>query len=148
MSDLVRYPRQSIRAISLGFITHGDRVFVAEGYDHVNQSHFYRPLGGGIDFGETSINALKREFQEELRAELTNIQLLACLENIFTYNGKPGHEVIFFYQCDFTDQRFYGQNEVSFMEEEDIHLARWIEGDRFKSGELRLVPPACIHYLP
>jgi 8-oxo-dGTP pyrophosphatase MutT (NUDIX family) len=144
----MRYPKEKIRAIALGLICEGDRVFVAEGYDYVEERQFYRALGGGIDFGETSQDALKREFQEELGASLTNITLLTCLENIFVYNGKPGHEIIFLYQCDFADPGFYRQDEVTFMEGDDKHLARWVRGDRFKSGELHLVPDACLQYLP
>jgi len=41
-------------------------------------------MGGGVDFGETSRDALQREFQEEIQAELTNIRHLGCLENLFT----------------------------------------------------------------
>ena len=122
-------------------------MFVSEGYDEIKQSYFYRALGGGIDFGESSEDALRREFQEELQAELTNIKLIDCVENLFVYNGKPGHEIIFLYQCDFVDSKFYEAEEISFIEGSDTHIARWIAGDRFTSGELRLVPPACVAYV-
>ena len=148
MSDAIRYPRQKIRPIALGLVAHGDRILVAEGYDHTKQRTFYRALGGGIDFGETSLDALKREFHEELGAELINPCFLACLENIFVYNGKPGHEIIFLYRCDFADPAFYASDEVPFVEGDDTRLARWVEGDRFKTGDLLLVPEACMQYLP
>jgi NADH pyrophosphatase NudC (nudix superfamily) len=67
-----------IRLLALGLIRNGDRTFLAQGYDPVKQQTFYRALGGGVDFGETSYDALTREFQEELQAELTNIQYLGC----------------------------------------------------------------------
>ncbi len=57
-----------IRALVLGLIRKGDRILVAEGYDSVKQEFFYRSLGGGVEFGETSLEALKREFQEEIQA--------------------------------------------------------------------------------
>jgi 8-oxo-dGTP pyrophosphatase MutT (NUDIX family) len=72
-----------IRTLALGLIRDGDRTFLSEGYDPVKQQIFYRALGGGVDFGETSYDALKREFQEELQAELTNIKYLGCIENLF-----------------------------------------------------------------
>ena len=53
-----------IRVIVLGLIQDGDRLFVSEGYDPVKQQTFYRALGGGVDFGETSHAALQREFHE------------------------------------------------------------------------------------
>ena len=63
-----KYPQ--VRALVLGLIRSGDRLLVGEGYDSVKQSFFYRCLGGGVEFGETSLDALKREFQEEIQAEL------------------------------------------------------------------------------
>ena len=60
-----------IRILALGLIRDGDRIFISEGYDPGKQQTFYRVLGGGVDFGETSRDALQREFQEEIQAELT-----------------------------------------------------------------------------
>ncbi|XGW00558.1 MAG: NUDIX hydrolase [Leptolyngbya sp. BL-A-14] len=136
-----------IRAIVLGLIQSGSRLFVSEGFDPVKQDHFYRALGGGIEFGETSLDALKREFQEELQAELTNIHYLGCLENLFIYDGKPGHELVQLYRCDFVDRTFYQREQIPFSDSDQTYTAHWIERDRFHSGELRLVPPQCLQYL-
>lgn len=136
-----------IRVIVLGLISDGTRLFVGAGYDSVKQQAFYRALGGGVDFGETSVAALQREFQEEIQAELTNIEYLACIENLFTYEGKPGHELIQFYRCDFADPRFYQIDSVQVKDSTVEYTALWVECDRFKSGELRLVPKVCLQYL-
>jgi 8-oxo-dGTP pyrophosphatase MutT (NUDIX family) len=70
--------------------------------------HSYcRPLGGGIEFGETSAEAIVREIREELRAEITNLRLIGTLENIFTYLGSPGHEIIQIYDGEFVDHGLY-----------------------------------------
>ncbi len=69
--------RQQIRALGLGLIRDGDRILVAEGYDSVKQRFFYRCLGGGVEFGEASLDALKQEFQ----AELGTIRYLGVSEN-------------------------------------------------------------------
>jgi 8-oxo-dGTP pyrophosphatase MutT (NUDIX family) len=97
-------------------------------------------MGGGVDFGETSLEALQREFQEEIQADLTNINFLGCLENLFTFNGKPGHEILFVYQCDFADAKFYQLEQLVFAEGERKKRGLWVEINRFKSGELNLVP--------
>ena len=138
--------KQRIRAIALGLIQNGSRLFVSEGFDPVKQEPFYRALGGGIEFGETSLEALKREFREELQAELTNIHYLGCLENVFTFNGKPGHELVQLYRCAFADQTFYQREQIPFTDSDQTYTAFWIERDRFRSGELRLVPPDCLQY--
>jgi 8-oxo-dGTP pyrophosphatase MutT (NUDIX family) len=104
-----------IRVLALGLIREGDRIFISEGYDPVKQQTFYRVMGGGVEFGETSYDALKREFQEEIQAELTNIKYLGCLENLFTFNGQPGHEIIQLYQCDFVDPKFYQLEQLVFL---------------------------------
>ncbi|MCT7984442.1 NUDIX hydrolase [Laspinema sp. A4] len=139
--------KPKIRVITLGLIQDKNRLFVSEGYDSVKHQSFYRPLGGGLDFGETSLEALKREFQEEVKGELTNIHYLGCLENIFIYNGKPGHEIIQLYRCDFRDRKFYELDSVPFFEGNRQGKALWIEIDRLTSGELVLVPHQLLDFI-
>ncbi|QSJ16990.1 NUDIX hydrolase [Nostoc sp. UHCC 0702] len=137
-----------IRVLALGLIRDGDRIFVSEGYDSVKQDKFYRALGGGVDFGETSRDALKREFLEEIQAELTNIRYLGCIENLFTFNGRQGHEIIQLYQCDFAQPKFYQLESLIFSESATHHhKALWIDISQFKSGKLRLVPEVFFDYL-
>ncbi|MEI2580727.1 NUDIX hydrolase [Scytonema sp. PRP1] len=135
-----------IRVLALGLIRDGNRIFVSQGYDPVKQQTFYRAMGGGVDFGETSLEALKREFQEEIQAELTNIRYLGCLENIFTFNGQSGHEIIQLFESDFVDPKFYQLDKLDFSEGERQKTALWVDVNRFKSGELRLVPEQFLDY--
>jgi 8-oxo-dGTP pyrophosphatase MutT (NUDIX family) len=136
-----------IRVLVLGIIRDGDRLFLGEGYDPVKQTPFYRCLGGGVDFGETSLEALKREFQEEIQAELKNIEYVSCLENIFTYKGKPKHEIIQLYRCDFVDPQLYQIDEIPFSEGDRQKRALWIEIPRFESEELHIVPEGFLRYV-
>lgn len=136
-----------IRVLALGLIKKGDRTFISEGYDPIKQQTFYRAMGGGVDFGETSFEALQREFQEEIQAELTNIHYLGCIENLFTFNGKQGHEILQVYECDFVDPKFYQLENLVFAEGERKKTALWVEISRFKSGELKLVPEHFFEYL-
>ncbi|WP_416675867.1 NUDIX hydrolase [Egbenema bharatensis] len=135
-----------IRVITLGLIQREDCLLVSEGYDSLEQQAFYRMLGGGVEFGETSLEALQREFREELQAELTNIQYLGCLENLFTYQGQPGHELVQLYRCDLSDPHLYEQESLMGYEGTEPFEARWIEGERFQSGMLRLVPERCLEF--
>jgi 8-oxo-dGTP pyrophosphatase MutT (NUDIX family) len=140
------FPRQ-IRVLALGIIHSGDRIFISEGYDPANQQTFYRALGGGVDFGETSLEALQREFMEEIQAELTNIQYLGCLENLFVFNDNPGHELLQIYRCDFADPKFYELESLTFNEGDRQKTALWVDVARFRTGELRLVPEPFLAYL-
>ncbi|MEM9537991.1 MAG: NUDIX domain-containing protein [Cyanobacteria bacterium P01_E01_bin.42] len=136
-----------IRVLALGLIRDGDRLFLSEGYDRVKDERFYRALGGGVDFGETSLIALQREFQEELQADLTNIHYLGCLESLFTFNGKAKHEILQVYQCDFANVNFYQREEIFFNEGKREKKALWIPRDRCLSGELKIVPKSFLTYL-
>lgn len=131
---------ETIRVLALGIIRQGDRIFISQGFDPVKQQTFYRAMGGGVDFGETSLEALRREFWEEIEAQLTNIKYLGCLENIFTYNGQPGHEIIQLYECDFVDPKFYQLEQLTFSEGTRQKTALWVNIEQFLSGELLIVP--------
>ncbi|MGB3296070.1 MAG: NUDIX domain-containing protein [Phormidesmis sp.] len=137
-----------IRPIALGLIEHEGHVFVSQGRDRLTQEPFYRFLGGGIDFGETSQAALEREFVEEIQAELTDIKYLTCLDNIFTLNGKAKHELIQLFRAGFVDPAFYQLGETFELVEGDrTETAFWLNTAQIRSGECRLVPESCLNYL-
>lgn len=73
------------------------RVLVQVLDDPATGERFHRVIGGGIEFGETSELALRREFSEELGIELGTVVLLGVIESIFEYGGEPGHEVVHLY---------------------------------------------------
>ncbi len=62
-----------------------------------NPHGYHRLVGGGVEFGETSLEAVVREVREELGATLIDPALLGVLENHFELDGEPGHEVVFVY---------------------------------------------------
>ena len=113
-----------IRPIAIGVFRRDGRLFVAEGYDPSKGETFYRPLGGSIEFGERGEQAVVRELREEVNAEVANLRYLGTLENIFTYNGQPGHEIVLVYEGDFADQAIYRKAMV---------IGREEGGDSFKA---------------
>ncbi|NES82213.1 MAG: NUDIX hydrolase [Moorea sp. SIO2B7] len=138
---------QKIRLLALAIIRQDNRIFLTQGYDSIKQQTFYRAMGGGVDFAENSLEGLKREFQEEIQAEITNIKYVGCLENIFTFSGQTGHEIIQLYECDFVDPKFYQLEKINFSEGERQKNALWIDIDKCKSGELRVVPEQFLDYI-
>lgn len=101
-----------IRPLALCVMSQNGRYLLADGYDPVKEEMFYRPPGGGIDFGETSAEAVRREIYEEMTLEITNVQKLGVLENIFTFSGQPMHEIVFVLDADPVDSTVYDRNQL------------------------------------
>jgi ADP-ribose pyrophosphatase YjhB (NUDIX family) len=119
---------------------------VFESFDSVDGKPFYRPLGGAVEFGETTEMAIKREIHEEIGLEATDLKLLGILENIFTHEGKQGHEIVYVYDGRFTDTSVYGRESFTVHEETETLTARWHELDFFNDYH-RLVPEALVPLL-
>lgn len=124
-------PPQYIRALTLAVIRKGSAILVHKGFDSNKQQYYYRPLGGGIEFGETYYDAIRREITEEICAELCNISLLAWTENIFTYEGMQGHEIITLCNADFTDAELYNQEHINGAEGTRQFIAEWKTAEDF-----------------
>ncbi|WP_353618648.1 NUDIX domain-containing protein [Bacillus sp. ISL-37] len=75
-------------------IEKGEAIQVAQGYDSVKMDYYYWPIGGGIEYGENSLASLVREVHKEIFAEIKNMNYLGTLENVITFNGKLGHEIM------------------------------------------------------
>ena len=130
-----------IRALVICIFQKDDSILVAEGYDPVKGDYYYRPIGGGIEHGEKSAEALIREVREEIETEIFNLEYLGTLENIFTFNGEVGHEIVQVYDAAFVDPSFY--TEALFEGKEDdgkIFKIMRLPISKFQNGELHLVP--------
>ncbi len=136
-----------IRPLALGVVWRGDALLVCEFYDHVKHEIFYRPPGGGIEFGERGQEALRREFREELGVELSKVRYLTILENIFTCNGQPGHEIVLLYEVTLADPDFYEQENFEVHEEGELLPARWMLLHTFQTSDLPLYPDGLLDYL-
>jgi ADP-ribose pyrophosphatase YjhB (NUDIX family) len=134
-----------IRPLALGVIRRGDALLVFEGHDDFRGETFYRPLGGGIEFGETSEEALKREFVEELAAEVTVGERIGVLENVFNWQARPGHEIAFMIVAEFVDRSLYARDEFKILD--DDATARWVDVADFRDGTKILYPEGLIELL-
>ncbi len=136
-----------IRAIALCVFLHDGKLLVGDGYDAIKKQSFGRPLGGTIEFGEHSHNTIVREIREELGAEIKNVSYLGTLENIFTYNGAVGHEIVLMYQGDFVDPAFYQRSPIEGIENGDPIQAIWVPLADFERGVLPLYPAGLLELI-
>jgi ADP-ribose pyrophosphatase YjhB (NUDIX family) len=138
---------EHIRPLALGIVWRGDALLVFEGYDRVKEEVFYRPLGGGIEFGEYSQQAIRREFREELGAELDGLRYMSTVENIFTCDGRRGHEIVLLYEATLADPSFYEREAFTVHEERERFVARWMPLRRFATDGLLLYPDGLLELL-
>lgn len=136
-----------IRPIAICLFRRGDRILVHEGIDPLNNTHFARPLGGGIEFGEHSQEAIVREIREELGVAIENVRWLGILESIYIYRGEPGHELVFVYDAHFVDETLYGKETLTAREGERTFEACWRSLDELRGDSLVLVPEGLWQFL-
>lgn len=125
----------------------GTRLLVSKDFDKVKQSYYYRPLGGSIEFREHSADTVKREFLEELNANLVNLKFLGVIENIFNMEGEDYHEIDFIYEGDIKEEEFYKMEKIKGIESGITFETMWIEFDEFKKGKFRLVPEEIFKFI-
>lgn len=136
-----------IRAIALCVCRRGDRILVAEGHDSKKGETFYRPLGGTIEFGEHGEETVRREFMEEIGAELVDVRYLGMLENIFTYEGARGHEIVLVYDCHLADETLYEKDAILGNELGTPFKAVWKRLDEFRPGMPPVYPDDLLELL-
>lgn len=130
-----------IRPIAIAIIRHAGKILVFRGWDDCDQNFFYRPLGGGIEFGETGEHAVTRELAEEIGGQLSAVRYLFTLESIFSCNGKKGHEIVLVFEASLADPELFTQAEITGREAtgEPIHVV-WKSLADFVTGGDILVP--------
>jgi 8-oxo-dGTP pyrophosphatase MutT (NUDIX family) len=133
--------KKRIRVVVLGVFLNRGRILVFQGSDKIKNETFFRPLGGGVEFGETSENALDREIKEELGLEIKDPRYLGALENIFVYQGEPGHEIVLVYDAQFADPKVYGKMDLRYVESDGEALrCQWLALEDIEKHNLRLYP--------
>ncbi|MBM3127075.1 MAG: NUDIX domain-containing protein [Chloroflexi bacterium] len=138
---------EKIRVIALAVFRRDDEILVNEWYDSVKRETFYRPPGGGVEFGERVIDTLRREMREELGAEIRDVRLLQVTENLFVRNGKLGHEIVWIHDAAFVDPAFYARDEFLIDENGTRGRAVWKSLREFERGVASLYPDGLVELL-
>ncbi len=106
-------------------------------------------MGGEIEFGEAAAEALAREVAEELGERIGDVELLGVLENRFEYNGAPGHEIVFVFDCRFLEPAMYQRSELIVGGEAFgvRRVARWYPIESLAAGDPRLYPVGLVELI-
>jgi ADP-ribose pyrophosphatase YjhB (NUDIX family) len=137
-----------IRPLALGIFLRQNHLLVFEGQDPHTGERFYRPLGGGIKFGERGATTVKRELREEIHADVDVVRFLGVLESIFTYNQQRGHEIVLLYETRFTNPSWYRVKEIEGQEDDGSpFVARWLPLTIFQEGRAPLYPEGLLAHL-
>jgi ADP-ribose pyrophosphatase YjhB (NUDIX family) len=130
-----------IRPVAIGLLRDGDRLLVAEVPNDDGSVKGWRPLGGGVEFGEAAEAALRREFREELGVEIEIVGPPTIFENLYDHAGHVGHEIIFAYPIRVADNSVRAERRFQIKDNDTAVWVEWVEIGRFGAGEV-LLPTA------
>lgn len=136
---------KNIRVLAIALIKHRGKFLACAGFDKVKKRAHYRLLGGGVDFGESTIKALHREIKEELGAKIASVKLLGIEENIFNFNGRPGHEIVYLYAVSLQSKKYYLQKTWPILDSKGKAVAEWAAVKDLQG--IKVYPPVAKKYL-
>ncbi|WP_458121629.1 NUDIX hydrolase [Paenibacillus sp. Z6-24] len=117
-----------------GIAIHDNRVLL-----HTTlKDGFWNLPGGRVEFNESTDQAVVRELQEELDIEVQNDKLLFVNEDFFEYDGKPFHEIGFYYLISFPEGHEITKYEEEFhgVEDDGRLIFKWFPIDQLRELEV------------
>jgi ADP-ribose pyrophosphatase YjhB (NUDIX family) len=111
-------------------------------FDGDDSGVFYRPPGGGVAFGETTAEAVVREYEEELDATVTVERFAGVVENRFEFVGERNHELCFVYEIAFADDERYATKSMHGVEHDSdvTYDTEWATLDDLDARDEPLYP--------
>ncbi|EKU55253.1 NUDIX domain protein [Acinetobacter sp. WC-323] len=138
----------AIKTKALCIFRYQDKVLLSQGYDPSKDEIYFRPIGGGIEFGETSTQAIAREVFEEIQQQIRKSRLLGVLENLFTFDGQQGHEIVFVYEAEFIDPHIYKQHHIQGCETNGhTYIAQWLSREQIALNQYPVYPKGIEQWL-
>ena len=108
-----------------GLLIHENKILVCE--EPVRGNSVVKFPGGGLEFGEGIIDGLKREFREELGAEISNIRHFYTTDFFVQSFINPNHQVISIYYLIDADIA-----TLNFSKDPELHFF-WVEMSQLNS---------------
>jgi 8-oxo-dGTP pyrophosphatase MutT (NUDIX family) len=142
---------RAIRPIAICVFRNRNRILAGVGFDSRKNQTFYRPLGGGVEFGESSRETIVRELREEIGADVANLRYLGTIENIFTFEGDTGHEIVQVYDGELVDKSLYERDSFEGNDSTPdgplVFQAVWVSLDDVADGGAPLYPDGLLALL-
>ncbi|WP_138430568.1 NUDIX domain-containing protein [Fodinibius saliphilus] len=112
-----------LRTRVCGLMVYSGAILLTQIHSPVTDEQLWMPPGGGIDFGETMTDCLKREFREETNLEIEVGELLHLNELV----SPPFHAV----ECYFEVKKKSGSPKLGYdpeleKNEQLLHKLKWI----------------------
>lgn len=137
----------NIRTIAIALMLSDGKILVSGAFDSVKKRVSYRPLGGGVEFGEKGCDAIEREILEEMSAEIHEVKYLTIFENIFTSCGEARHEMVLLYDAKLADLSLYEMDEIPCIENGKPFTAKWVPVTDFIESKKTLYPDGLLEYI-
>lgn len=138
MEDL-QYKSQSgmfnVRVV--GVCVKENKVFISK----LKGDEFWTFVGGKAHFGESTADAVLREFEEEVGAKLSIDRLAAVIENFFEFQAKKWHQYIFCYILKDEENAleiFEGERAIK---DNPRGVYKWVDVEVLKNEK---IAPACL----
>lgn len=96
-------------------------------------------IGGRVEAGENSIEALQREVYEEIGMRTKYVKPVALIENFFTRDGNPYHEILMIHELKFENKEDY-QKDILPIEERKKDVLEFLWCDVKNYTKYRIVP--------
>jgi ADP-ribose pyrophosphatase YjhB (NUDIX family) len=140
-------PSQRIRPISIALVRRNSDILVVAVKDGRGVIKGWRPPGGGIEFGESAEDAVKREFMEELGQPIRCTKRLCVVENVYVHEEVRGHEIVFVFEARFTDPSAYERDHYVFVDGGVESEGSWKRCEEFLVRAEKLFPDELSQYL-
>lgn len=138
----------SIVPLALCVIRRGDEILVITDTHRSNGVEVYRPLGGDIPYGEYSWETIRKQIRLNLGEEIKNLQFLGPAEEVWKHDQEEGHEIIFLFECEFSDPKAYKKEEfLAQAYNGQAVKAKWVAKQEFKKKRKRLYPESLLEMM-